>query len=705
MSRLTKKLKIDSTENTSTEIRVHFDNEDDTFAEKHYGFYLMTEKNTYASKKYNPRYYFSSKHKIEYFKKINPRYTYIQEKPEDNLLNEIEYIDFVKSCIENIFKHRKSRSETISILKGLYVYVKYLKENKIKISSIYEIESNQVLKMYRKFSVKKNLIVEDIRCTDRFFGEVKIINKKFERLLTASNIVDTNRLSIPALSSSVLYQLKHCATIEFESIKKEVLEKRKWIHDKDTLFNKKNLLYTYIKSYRKQIKGQVNLSGIILKKLLIDYNIDLYDADFTVDFKNNLIQMYNLDASCIDLSEKSEKNALMWFIEFVPEYPHSKDISFKYNDFFNGIFKHLRRWLSRCFEISTDKLDEGLFPTYVSVYPIYLIILIEQGVNSEVLSSLRVYKSSEGNYLLKGNDLGFCTSVEVVKNRSNKCFNLDFKNDSETKKNIDFFIEWCSPIYEHSKLDYLFQYMAMENKKKYVHANRNSFLETVMKSSKSIFNKYEIIDDEGRRISSIDHRSIRKSHSYQDYLLAKTLFERQINKNHNSSQITSEVYENFNAEWNEIKKNKIGMVQERLVAYFSGNIERDDKDLRDIFEGPLADCRDNKNPTFNNAPKLKKNEYCTDWYKCLTQCDKSVVIPKIHGPVIYAWIEFIEEQKNNFISENDWSKEYQIDYSAAINTISGFTEEEQSFCEKESSKHRDFVSLKFTSIVKLKDVK
>ena len=135
---------------------------------------------------------------------------------------------------------------------------------------------------------------------------------------------------------------------------------------------------------------------------------------------------------------------------------------------------------------------------------------------------------------------------------------------------------------------------------------------------------------------------------------------------------------------------------------FKGEISREDHKTAKLINGPMADCKNNKAPTFGGSPNLKENEMCSDWTKCLTQCDKSCVIPKIHGAIIYAWIDHMKRQKEYFIREVDWEKEYLIDYDAAKDTVSYFTEDEQKYAKKNAYKHTGFIQMKFPRTIKEK---
>lgn len=114
----------------------------------------------------------------------------------------------------------------------------------------------------------------------------------------------------------------------------------------------------------------------------------------------------------------------------------------------------------------------------------------------------------------------------------------------------------------------------------------------------------------------------------------------------------------------------------------------------------MADCKNNKSPTFRNAPVLKENEVCSDWCKCLTECNKSFVITKVHGPVIVSWINYLDKEKEKFIRIEDWNKEYLEDYEAANDVLSRFPEDDIIYCNKEAYKYDNFVKMKFFKTIK-----
>ena len=60
----------------------------------------------------------------------------------------------------------------------------------------------------------------------------------------------------------------------------------------------------------------------------------------------------------------------------------------------------------------------------------------------------------------------------------------------------------------------------------------------------------------------------------------------------------------------------------------------------------------------------------------------------------------LTRQKEDFIREVDWEKEYLVDCDAAKDTVSYFTKDEQIEAKKNAYKHIGFIQMKFPRIIK-----
>ncbi|KAB7880549.1 hypothetical protein, partial [Poseidonibacter ostreae] len=108
MARVSKKLKIGCRCNSSSNNdNIHFDEVDNTLAEEHRGYYLMTTV-TRGQKNTNPRVYLSHKHKVEYFKrKFEETRISTYKTARKSLTTVFDYYEgyekFLNSAIKEIF--------------------------------------------------------------------------------------------------------------------------------------------------------------------------------------------------------------------------------------------------------------------------------------------------------------------------------------------------------------------------------------------------------------------------------------------------------------------------------------------------------------------------------------------------------------------------------------------------------------------------
>lgn len=728
MARTPKKLKIlnnNFSQNSITGDKIHFDRVDDLLAEKHYGYYIICSS-TKSSLIKNSRVYLSYKHKKEYYKhkgllNLLGENVYKRKPIKSKTIifdDNKDYETLIIDVFNRVFTDIKKSRLTESIIDGLKYTIKIFRENNIQIDSLDDLNIKQ-LRLIEKSLYEIN--IKELKISvSKFFSEIAKINNfagtQFINLKTTPRTNKSNNYDM-AIPSTILFQLSTYAQEEFELVMNKVNTYKKWdnqfnIHP---FFSLNNILKTLLSENRKY---KMPFFNILLFRLKKDFNIDgtilLYSKTkmdrFTVNEKENVIReieiLKNKSIGGIDLLTKDLHFALYWFLLFAPEYPYKKDISLEYNNILPPYIKEVKMIIVAYFNTKIRDLETIIFPTSKEIYPLYLLLLIELGVNQENLNYFDVEKDVDKSYKIKGDDIGIMTVIETIKSRSNTNITIPIKNNSRIKKYIDFYMQWCTPLYEHSKSKMLLQYLGLCNGFRYEPLSVDgAFLVSYRLTKNTFYDKYEILDINNNRLNFIEHKAIRKSHLLQDHFKGKTEFEKQLRKNHKSNETTKIYYEDQNIEWKGIKRHKIALAQNLIVGIFKGEIGENEHKTAKLFYGPLADCKNNRKPSFTNAPQLKDDERCTDWCKCLTQCDKSYVIPKIHGPVIYAWINFIENEKENFFRIQDWEKEYLIDYQSAEDTISKFNDEMKSYCKKEFHKHTDFIKMKFQRIVKIKENK
>lgn len=736
MARQKKVLKFDFDESGKKEVlddRVHLDRENPVLAEEHYGYYIMTTL-TEAHLSLNPRVYLSFKHKEEYHKeKVRLGYSAYNRAPmktnRELLDRESVYLALIRSVLNKIFKRKMNHVKTTCILAALSFFIDWLQSEKRVILDVSDVSSNDSIMTYEYLKKLKNIkninVPQLVSCLDRFFLTLGVSHPKNTQLKKDINNrrKKSSKVSsgIKAIPSSIIYQLETCIKKEYEEFKKYYLEYVQWQkeYSSDSFMSQENLLKTLFdcNENTEQTKN-ITFMQLLIITLRCNYGIDASIVPYTKsrlaqmsdagykEWKERVSQLKELSLKGENIDLKNEKYALYWHLQIYPLYPHSKNINKEFEKFKGSRFKDIRSWIGKYFNVSLKSIDKKMYPSVNELYPLYLLLLIKTGANQEVIKDIRVKKNENGNYSLHADDLGFFTVLDIVKHKSNTNITLALKNSSIEKKYLDLYIDKFQDVYKNSDDTKALQYVNTNGGiSKLYQVVKSAFLKNAMLSPTSFYKKYEIFDLDGNRIESIDHRSFRKSHNYQEYLKGKQEFERQIKKTHKSGETTKMYYENQNFEWVESKKHKIALSQNLIVGIFKGEIRREDHKTAELFTGPVADCKDNKNPTFDNALVLSENEFCTDWSKCLTMCDKSYVIPKIHGPVIFAWIEYIEKQKEDFIREKDWEKEYGIDYQSAKSTIKHFTDEEKSHCLEEKHKHSGFVRMNFSRTYKAKGEK
>jgi len=322
--------------------------------------------------------------------------------------------------------------------------------------------------------------------------------------------------------------------------------------------------------------------------------------------------------------------------------------------------------------------------------------MIRTNLNSDVLRLWNV--DCINNIYTLGIQTGIGIRIDAVKHRGNTYQSKVIPNDSFDKKAIDFYLDWLQPVFKQSQSKLFFQYVNSIKDKVINEWKSGRTFTKISESKRSLFQKYEVRDDDGNRILKIDHRQLRATGNYINYLKGKSEYERQMNLGHQNIE-TQKNYINSD-EWKNKDRHKILKSQEVIVKITRG--ETVETEFGKKFNALLANCAEPRSPDYPSAPTLRKNEICSDWLKCLTQCTKSTVIPKVHGSAIFAWKNFMEEQKKMFVSLEFWDKEYGMDYEAACKVLDGFSEDELVSARENAEKYRNLVSQRFKKTIKVR---
>ncbi|UPT78164.1 hypothetical protein MN086_03225 [Sulfurovum sp. XGS-02] len=687
--------------------RIHFDYVDDLYAKKHYGEYIIV-KHSEAENISTSRVYLSNDAQVEYYlgrkKRGDKLFNCVPAVGKVNLFDLFpQYKTFIKSTISYIIQDRQHSSTVMHYLIGFNIFLSALKSHDIVINEFKEITNEHHALTYNYIKVTEGTNNYTMRNVRSFFGVVELNLEHFITTRIPRLGIDN---SILALSSTVSFQISYFSEVEISKIIKRVNEYKEWMKEYENieLFSLKNLAKTY---YESQGSTEKRPFGVTVNSICIDlHGINLkywirrsrreyvYKNLYQKKMHEEMLE-YCKDGTNIDVVD--EKMYAFWHKEIYPDWPFTRTLAKKFD---SSQIKYFRYRYAEKLGIDLNNFDSRIYPSGAEIYPLILLLLIWEGMNTEVLKNWRVKKNKKGEFKI-GNETSIGLLIESTKARSNSIQANVLSNSSNFKKYIDFYLKWLTPIYENSGKDNFFQYIYLKDKEEPLRIWKSSaFFNNLKHSKDSLFAKYEILETSGTKVQYIDHRRIRPYTNYRDAMADYSEFKRQMKKGHENID-TLKHYEN-SKEWIGDKKHRIARTQNLIVKILRDDEDKYEEKIQNLFNGPLADCEDPKKPDHPDALTLKKNEICSDWFKCLTMCGKANVVPKVHGPVIYAWILYMEEEYENYFSYADWEKEYSMDYMAAVNTFGGFTFHEKNYSEENAYKHEEFVKRKFKRKMKIR---
>lgn len=686
----------------SNEKSVHFDYKDNLLAKKHKGKYLMTSL-PQKSRKLTSRIYLAYEAQKEYFQERKRRGEKLQGvniKPNNlHLLNQFpEHIQFINSCIKTSIPNLMTAHLTQDFLRGLRVCLLIFDYLDIKIKNIGEL-TNRIQKKVIENISKVCKFKNDRLMLRYFFGKVESHVHGFVPLdIPKTSFRDQ---SIEAYPSSIIYQMDFYARKELDRLKERRLEYIQWIKELNNkeLFSLENLACTYYNPNQtnKAFTQQINLISKTLFKTDLKSWESKQKGKFTYTSNQQRYQHLNLlklSQEGIDLEVKDERMFCLWMKTIHPNWPFDQTVDEKYRKLYTNE-KSFRISHMKKINLNYYDFESRIYPGFNEIYPLILLLLIREGLNSETLQDWKITKTNEGYKL--GDESPFAIIVDAEKTRSNSIITTTISKESDQAKYIEFYLKWLADIYERSYEKYFFQYIARGTK---IRSWLGVELFGGMKRSKySFYKKNELFDIDGKRMLQINHQKIRVNNNYIDYLRGLSEFERQLKKGHKSID-TQKKYEN-SKEWNDQVMLKISKTQNQYESFFRGHTSGSTSKIEGLFEGPLCDCSDPTSPDYPGHKPLKSDEVCTDWAKCLTGCTKATVIKHIHGPAIVAWIEYLEAQEKLFFRTEDWEKEYLLERDAAKSALIGFNEDQLQFARENAHHYKDLVKMKFTKKVKL----
>ncbi|MCG3714320.1 hypothetical protein L5F64_01905 [Aliarcobacter butzleri] len=699
------------------EFKPHFDKLNPEFANEHYGSYILFKNDENSRELHNRIYlkYSLGKKFREVLlnsKDVVNRITGYSNYKKSKICVLDDYSEFeffIKDCIFKIFPENLSRLGIINYLNGLAVFLQIMRIMKYSLGKFSDLNIEHQSIAWNNIN-KLNVSTAEEKNLYSFFN---LVFKHSDNFILQRKNFSKNTSAILGLPSTTLFQIDYYCRKEIETYITKFIETKKWKEEYESigeLFSLANLSFTFYEGYENNIVDQ---REVFLKLALKLHNTKLncWKKRNRTNGKNNYIyeneiqkeehqRLLKIAESGSNILITNEKMIFFWMLETIPNLlcPTQKD--YKYEDIVNWEKLYFIGRRSNI-NINLDEVRKRLYPSVTMIYPLYLFILVREGLNDETLKSWTISKSDKGEYRI-GEDLGIVSIIQGIKSRSKDIQWTPIKRNSKTKKYIDFYLEWLTLIYNQSGLNYFFQYGVPGGQNIYEYV-RSKVWKTARKSRDWFFKKHEILMPDRTRIDYIDHRQPRVNIQFNDYLNGLDEWERQFKKSHNSIN-TQMHYDNMD-ERKVIQRYKLGKVFNLAENIFRGTISSSENSKIKVFDGLFADCSDPKNPTYPGSQKIGNDEVCSNWFMCLVYCNKSIVDFKIHGPSIMAYLEYMNEEKI-YMSYEDWEKEYGLQHEVAIEILEQkMTEEDRLYCKKHMHIYKSLVKMQFKSKRSLKEFK
>lgn len=651
------------------------------FAKKHYLTYVMRPSGSEINNSYI-RYYLSKKNKDEFGENksgVQKRYL-LDEYPG--------FQSFIESCLIEVIgpnlpdlEKRWSEREFIA---GLSYFLEYLASDQAeeKIKNIYDIDGQTQVNFY-EYAELKPLDATGVRYGYRFFLEVAKKTGKFK----ARGMVLGGTSGTPAYPTTVIYKLDYCARKALEkhtalyNLYKEAVEELKELGE---LFTLENLLKTrYSKANSRNSVFLLSLDNLIKRdygveaKLWNHKNKDkfLYPNE---EARKKHMGLIKTSEKGIDIAPKTLPLRLGWFLKMYPDWPSNV----KKNSKYSGLFTERYSAYARNIGLDLDELNTYYRPSAEIIYPLFLLLQIRTGKNTQPLTDLKIEKTDGKGYTLgKRLDDGG-RQIFSVKSKTNSEDYIFLHTDKEIDYYIEAFLEWFGPVvYARSSYENFFQGVN-------VHRNKVGFFTQPRRTlaSKKLLEDYKIFDEEAKvQLEFVNHMRLRPSFVGASYLMGLKEYEIKHALRHEQESLQHLHYSNH-AESKDHKIRKLAWAQRQIVDLFKGTIINIGANELKLGKGILSDCANNKDPTHSRKQKLKENQDCSDWMYCLL-CEQSRPIKELHGPVIIAMKLYLEELEA-YMPAREWEKEFSEIYDSIESVLLHFSEKEKEECGKKAHKHR-----------------
>lgn len=691
----------------------HFDIDCSIYAEKHYGAYLIVQNSAKAdqTRKHN-RFYLDAEKELEFLLKTGYGQQGLNKANHTvkhfHLFTEYpKHQRLIQILISKIKRYEK-RNTVRDLLYGIGIMLNLFESANKEIPNHpnkFNADTHQK-HLYESVLAGRISVKNQIRALGAIWSFIRhSFNNKAIGILP--NQVSPQRPQVNSsevkdneITLEVLFQLDYYSQMELGHIITKAKEYKKWIEELDKhgeLFSRANLLRTcYNYKGKKSIR---QLYILLYKEEPLCLNSD----------KKRHKKLLDIAKNGIDISVKNEKMFAWWHKTLFPNWPFVKKIKEPYNN----IFTNSDSWLShyaKTAKISLVDFNERIFPNLQTLYPMYLRLLIDTSANTDTISNTTVYQKDDGTY-----EMGVVhhnlRMLDAVKKRTNTITPSFITKGTFTDQCVDFYTQWLSILYQHSNNSFFLQYInnygrsTQLDSEKIKRLNPMSLLRKRSKSKgRTFFEKYEIYKNiEGtidtdttqkklgkERVWWIKHMNIRAANNFKNYHLAYGDWVRSHVTMGQQDEQTEQTHYRKDS-WRLGDEHQTAVSLLHIQEFIEGKIT--DKTLENAFEQPHCSCVDNKNPSFNDAPHIKDDEICTSWRYCLTRCENSYVFPEHHGPTIMAWKKVMEQERENFIRLEDWSKEYGEDYEATIAIISKFKPEHIEFSKSKAAERMPFIHL------------
>lgn len=687
-------------------VRPHLDTVYPHFAEKHYRKYLIVTNDKY-NKQPHSRLYLCYQSQIELMQ------TYADDaliKMQSNVAQHNMFTrfpdrkDLTWSILIAIIDQGTSRQSALSLIKALGLLYKIFDEENIQFNDMNEL-SGPHIDVIKKHVQNNGKYLKSSLSDLSLMLRMIIIN--IQETFLVPDIRQYGTVGSKGIGKtpthSITWQLDLYAEQAIESLIIRVKKYREWMNELNTignLFSLQNLAYTFFENLDK-IGSGAGGANIRIRKLAIHlYGVELQCWENYQKIKKHEkvreIELRKLGKNGINITIRDERMFAMWHKVIAPNYPHDKQILSQYAFLFKISLEAWRGNISKAIGINRIIFDTMIYPSFDELYPLYLLVLCRTGVNQGVAQDWRIWKDESDKYHL-GIDSGMGRLVDGTKGRGNTEQTVAL--DRQIRRYVDFYTQWLTPIFEHSGNKHFFQCISNGSKsgKIYTHIDPMTLAQKANRKQGTFYHIYPIIDEvvmpDGthyeERVMWIKHHKIRKIKNLSDYLSGKDQYKRKMELGHKDLD-TEYIYQQT-VDFEDVKTHQIATAQNHFLDVVKGNADIENNPRLKIFTTPMSNCKNPKNPTYVGSKKLHSNDVCTNWRKCLTDCEQCEVIAKIHGPIIVAWRDCMDEMREIYTTTELWDRKFYYDYQAAVSTLEGFNTDIMEVCEKKALEYTDFV--------------